>query len=76
MFVAAALGSPDECTLIRQEAQIVAQVDPGRAGLAEQQLRFQRVDVDEHEIETPLVARLALERDVLPPSGVQFTRLR
>jgi hypothetical protein len=63
MLVAAAFGCPDESILGFEKAQVVVQVDPGRARLAQHSALVQAVGIDHDQVETLLIAALALERE-------------
>ena len=63
MLVPALLGRPHERVLVLEEAQVIIEIDPCRAGLLEHRAMVQAVRIDEHELQVLLVAALALEHE-------------
>ncbi len=61
---AAAAGGPDELLAARQERQLVVQVDPGLRAFRQQRRARAGVRVDFQQVESALVARLALHGEV------------
>src|SRR6185503_13035192 len=56
MMPTAALAAPDERVLLFEEMQVVVEIDPGLAGLAEERALLQCGGVDEVQIQVLLVA--------------------
>src|SRR5580704_1473573 len=61
MGVAVASGSPNELTGILEKRQLVIQVNPGIAGLGQDCSGSAAVDVREQQVQSALVAALALD---------------